>query len=95
MGEREDKANHTKPNSNESQILDALGFPGLSGGKESACNVGEQGSIPMKVPWRREQLPTPVFWPGEFHELCSPWALKESGMTKQLSLSLSPPIKFS
>ena len=20
-----------------------------------------------KVPWRREQLPTPVFWPGEFH----------------------------
>ena len=20
-----------------------------------------------KTPWRREQLPTPVFWPGEFH----------------------------
>ena len=20
-----------------------------------------------KVPWRRERLPTPVFWPGEFH----------------------------
>ena len=20
-----------------------------------------------KSPWRREQLPTPVFWPGEFH----------------------------
>ena len=20
-----------------------------------------------KIPWRREQLPTPVFWPGEFH----------------------------
>ena len=22
-----------------------------------------------KIPWRREQLPTPVFWPGEFHGL--------------------------
>ena len=22
-----------------------------------------------KIPWRRERLPTPVFWPGEFHEL--------------------------
>ena len=20
-----------------------------------------------KNPWRRERLPTPVFWPGEFH----------------------------
>ena len=20
-----------------------------------------------KIPWRRESLPTPVFWPGEFH----------------------------
>ena len=20
-----------------------------------------------KIPWRREQLPSPVFWPGEFH----------------------------
>ena len=22
-----------------------------------------------KIPWRRERLPTPVFWPREFHEL--------------------------
>ena len=22
-----------------------------------------------RIPWRREQLPTPVFWPGEFHGL--------------------------
>ena len=21
----------------------------------------------MKIPWRRDWLPTPVFWPGEFH----------------------------
>ena len=22
-----------------------------------------------EIPWRRERLPTPVFWPGEFHGL--------------------------
>ena len=30
-----------------------------------------------KIPWRRERLPTPVFWPGEFHGLYSPWDCKE------------------
>ena len=25
------------------------------------------------MPWRRERLPTPVFWPGEFRGLYSPW----------------------
>ena len=25
-----------------------------------------------KFPWRRERLPTPVFWPGEFHGLYGP-----------------------
>ena len=24
-----------------------------------------------KIPWRRERLPTPVFWPGEFQGLYS------------------------
>ena len=42
-----------------------------------------------KIPWRRERLPTPVFWPGEFHELYSSWGRKDSDMTEQLSLSLS------
>ena len=32
-----------------------------------------------------ERLPTPVFWPGEFHGLYSPWGRKESDMTEQLS----------
>ena len=41
-----------------------------------------------KIPWRRERLPTPVFWPGEFHGLYSPWGHKELDMTDQLSLSL-------
>ena len=30
-----------------------------------------------KIPWRRERLPTPVFWPGEFQGLYSPWGHKE------------------
>ena len=29
-----------------------------------------------KISWRRERLPTPVFWPGEFHGLYSPWVAK-------------------
>ena len=41
-----------------------------------------------KIPWRRERLSTPVFWPGEFHGLYSPWGPKEWNMTEQLSLSL-------
>ena len=34
-----------------------------------------------KIPWRTERLPTPVFWPGEFHGLYSPWGRKESDST--------------
>ena len=36
----------------------------------------------------RGWLPTPVFWPGEFHGLYSPWACKESDTTERLSLSV-------
>ena len=39
--------------------------------------------------WRWDRLPTPVFWPGEFHGLYSPWGRKELDMTEGLSLSLS------
>ena len=37
--------------------------------KESACNAGDPGSILGlgRFPWRRERLPTPVYWPGEFY----------------------------
>ena len=34
-----------------------------------------------KIPWRRERLPTPVFWPGEFHRPYNPWGCKESDVT--------------
>ena len=51
-----------------------------------------------RVPWRRERLPTPVFWPREFHglygfaeldtteQLYSPGGEKELYMTEQLAL---------
>ena len=39
-----------------------------------------------EIPWRRKRLPTPVFWPGEFHGLYSPQVHKESDMTEQLLL---------
>ena len=57
------------------------GFPGGSAGKESACNAGDLVSIPGlgRFPWRRERLPTPVFWP---------WGHKVSDTSERLSLSL-------
>ena len=65
-----------------------MGFPGSSAGKESACNSRPQcDSWVGKIPWRRERLPTPVFWPGEFHGLYSPWGRKESDTSEQLALS--------
>ena len=42
---------------------------------------GKPGFVPWfgKIPWRRERLPSPVFWPGEFHELYSPWGSQRVG----------------
>ena len=63
------------------------GFPGGSGGKESACNVGDTFSPWVrKIPWRREWQPIPVFLPGKSHGQRSlagygPWGRKESGRT--------------
>ena len=34
----------------------------------------------------KQWLPTPVFWPGEFHGLYTPWGRKESDTAEQLSL---------
>ena len=36
-----------------------------------------------------EQLPTPVFWPGEFHGLYRPWGHKELDRTERLLVSPS------
>ena len=39
-------------------------------------------SLGWKIFWRRERLPTPGFWPGEFHGLYSLWGWKESDTTE-------------
>ena len=51
--------------------------------------TGRPGFNPWvkKIHWRREGVPTPVFWPGEFHGLYSPRGGKESDMTERLSLT--------
>ena len=66
--------------------LGTKGFPCGSAGKASACNVGDLASIPGlgRFPWRRERLPIPVFWPGEFHLLYSQWGHKELDRTERL-----------
>ena len=54
----------------------------------NAGDTRDMGSIPglVRSPWRRKWQPTPVFLPGEFHGQ-SPWGLKESETTEQLTLS--------
>ena len=44
-----------------------------------------------KICWRKEWLPTPVFWPGEFHGErslggYSPWGGKELDTTDQITV---------
>ena len=41
-----------------------------------------------RISWKRERLPTPIFWPREFHGLYSSWGCKELDTTERLSLSL-------
>ena len=43
-------------------------------------------SLGREDPLERERLPTPVFWPGEVHGLCS-WGCKELDTTEWLSLT--------
>ena len=46
-------------------------------------------SLGWEDPREKERLPTPVFWPREFHGLYSPWGRKEANTTKRLSLSVT------
>ena len=66
-----------------------LRLPCGSAGKESPCNAGDLGSNPglERSSGEVKDLPTPVFWPGEFHALYSPWGRKQSDSTEQLALS--------
>ena len=46
-------------------------------------------SLGWEDPWRKEEQPTPVFWPREFHGLGEPGGLlctgSESELTEQLA----------
>ena len=60
------------------------GFPDNSVDKESTCNARDPSLIPGlgKSPGEGKGYPLPVFWPGEFHELYSPWGHKELDTTE-------------
>ena len=64
-----------------------MGFPGGSDGKESACNAENPGLILGlgRSPGEGKGY-TPVFWPGEFHGLYSPWGCKALDTNERLSL---------
>ena len=56
----------------------------------TACR--DLGFIPRlgRSPGEGKRLPTPVFWPGEFHgHMYSPWGHKELNTTEQTALSCS------
>ena len=55
----------------------------MGGGRQTERGRVEEAE---KAWLRRERLPTPVFWPGEFqfHGLYSPWGRKELDTTEQL-----------
>ena len=44
-------------------------------------------SLGWEDPQRRERLPTPVFWPGEFYGLYSPWSGTAAGAAASWCLS--------
>ena len=58
-----------------------LGFPGGTDSKESACHVGEPGSIPRsgRSPGEGEQQLTPAFLPRESHRQRLPGRLQSMG----------------
>ena len=75
-----EESSHFLPNSNKWHLvighLPYLGFPGVSVGKESACNAGDHLQCRRswlnpwveKIPWRRKWQPSPVFLLGKSHK---------------------------
>ena len=67
-----------------------LGFPCGSAGKESACNVGNLGSIPGLGRSHGEGKGYPLQYSGLENSMdCSPWGHKKLDTTEQLSLNAS------
>ena len=74
-------------------FIENKGFLGGSGGKESACNVGDLGSVPELGRSPGEGNGSPVFLPGKSYGQrrlagYSPWGCKESDTTDGLTLAL-------
>ena len=68
------------------------GFPCGSSWERIHLQCGRPGFDPWvgKIPWRRERLPSLVFWPGEFPGLYSPWGRRKWDTTERLSLTHHP-----
>ena len=66
----------------------ALGVPWWLSWWRTCLQCGRPGLDPWvgMIPWRRERLLTPAFWPGESHGRYSPWGCKESDTTERRSL---------
>ena len=85
-----------------------LGLPLWLSWWRICLQCGTPGFYPWvgKIPWRRERLPTPVFWPGEFHGLYSPrgrrvvhnWVtftfIQSSTATRGLTATASPSLRL-
>ena len=65
-----------------------LGLPYGSSGKESACNVGDLGSIPGlgRSPGEGNAYPLQYSGLENSMDCINPWGHKQSDMTEQLSL---------
>ena len=64
-------------------VADFMGFSGGLVGKESACNVGDLGSV-GKILWRRAWQPTPVFFAGESPRTEDPGGLQSTGRNRSV-----------
>ena len=75
----------------EDRVEDTLLWGTFTLIKEISVGNGVSLSI-AKIPWRRERLPTRVFWPGVFHGLYNLWSRKEWDVTEWLSFRFSLPL---
>ena len=69
----------------EAEAVKSLRLHLMAQGGRICLQRGRSGFDPWvgMIPWRRERLPTPVFWPGDSHGLYSPWGRKESDATER------------
>ena len=73
-------------------LIRYTGLPWWLRWQRICLQCGRPGCDPWvgRIPWQRKRLPTPVFFPGEFHgqrslAVYSPWYHKQLDTTKHLS----------